>query len=123
MSGHEGPSIYHLLDSNVPPKPVEIPFVESRILDLVHRISELRKLEQELERHRAILSPVRRIPGEVLGHIFTFLQPFENGEKVRTADGRKELVGLSLVCKLWHDATLCTHGLWTGLQIKPRHTI
>ncbi|KAF6748529.1 hypothetical protein DFP72DRAFT_1145715 [Ephemerocybe angulata] len=123
MSGHEGPSIYHLLDSNVPPKPVEIPFVESRILDLVHRISELRKLEGELERHRAILSPVRRIPREVLGHIFTFLQPFENGEKVRNAEGRQELVGLSLVCKLWHDATLFTHELWTGLKIKPRHTI
>ncbi|KAF6748518.1 hypothetical protein DFP72DRAFT_1174169 [Ephemerocybe angulata] len=123
MSGHESPSIYHLLDSNVPPNPLEIPIVESRILDLVHRISELRKLEGELERHRAILSPVRRIPREVLGHIFTFLQPFENGEKVRTAEGRKELVGLSLVCKLWHDATLFTHELWTGLKIKPRHTI
>ncbi|KAF5334333.1 hypothetical protein D9611_014176 [Ephemerocybe angulata] len=123
MSGHESPSIYHLLDSNVPPNPLEIPVVESHILDLVHRISELRRLEDELGRHQAILSPVRRVPREVLGHIFTFLQPFAYGEEVRNSAGRKELVGLSLVCKLWHDATLFTHELWAGLQIKPRHTV
>ncbi|KAF6747457.1 hypothetical protein DFP72DRAFT_1149308 [Ephemerocybe angulata] len=120
MPGHEGPSVYHLLNSNVPPKPLEIPIVESRILDLEY---ELRKLEDELGRHRAILSPVRRMPREVLGHIFTFLQPFMYGEEVRNAEGRKELVDLSLVCKLWHDATLFAHELWAGLQIKPRHMV
>ncbi|KAF6748513.1 hypothetical protein DFP72DRAFT_916165 [Ephemerocybe angulata] len=115
-------SISHLLDSNSPPKEVEIPFVESRIRDLLDRISELRKLEDELERHRSILSPVRKIPREVLGYIFAFLQPDEYDEKVRNARGRMELVNLSLVCKLWREAAFATHELWTGLQIKTRHS-
>ncbi|KAF6747452.1 hypothetical protein DFP72DRAFT_919870 [Ephemerocybe angulata] len=123
MSENGTPSISYLLDSNTPPKPVEIPVVESRIRDLVDKISELRKLEVELERHRAVLSPVRRIPREVLGHVFTFLHPYEGGEKVRNAAGRKDLLQLSLVCKLWRDATLGTHELWTGLQIRPRHSL
>ncbi|KAF5334295.1 hypothetical protein D9611_014168 [Ephemerocybe angulata] len=123
MSKDGTPSISYLLDSNTPPKPVEIPVVEARIRDLVDKISELRRLEVELERHRAILSPVRRIPREVLGHVFTFLHPYEREEKVRDAVGRKGLLQLSLVCKLWRDATLVTHELWTGLQIKPRHTL
>ncbi|KAF6747450.1 hypothetical protein DFP72DRAFT_1149301 [Ephemerocybe angulata] len=123
MSEDGTPSISYLLDSNTPPKPVEIPVVESRIRDLVDKISELRKLEVELERHRAILSPVRRVPREVLGYVFTFLHPYEHEEKVRDAAGRKDILRLSLVCKLWRDATLVTHELWTGLQIKPRHTL
>ncbi|KAF6747479.1 hypothetical protein DFP72DRAFT_919936 [Ephemerocybe angulata] len=81
-------SLSHLLDSNFPPKEVEIP------LDI-----GLRKLEDELERHRSILSPVRKIPREVLGYIFAFLQPDEYDEKVRNARGRMELVNLSLSFK------------------------
>ncbi|KAF6747459.1 hypothetical protein DFP72DRAFT_607652 [Ephemerocybe angulata] len=123
MSEDGTPSISYLLDSNTPPKPVEIPVVESRIRDLVDKISELRKLKVELERHRAILSPVRRVPREVLGHVFTFLHPYEDEEKVRDAAGRKDLVRLSLVCKLWRDAALVTHELWAGLQLNLRHTL
>ncbi|KAF5309587.1 hypothetical protein D9611_013946 [Ephemerocybe angulata] len=115
MSEDETPSISYLLDSNTPPKPVEIPVVEGRICEL----------EVELERHRAILSPVRRVPREVLGHIFTFLDPYEHEEKVRNAVGRADFVSLPLscVCKLWREATLVTHELWTGLKIRPRHTL
>ncbi|KAF5318229.1 hypothetical protein D9611_014743 [Ephemerocybe angulata] len=122
MSEDGTPSISYLLDSNTPPKPIEIPVVEGRIYDLVDKISELRKLEMELERHRAILSPVRRVPREVLGHVFTFLRPYEHEEKVRNAVGRTDLLRLSRVCKLWRDAALVTHELWAGLQLNPRHS-
>ncbi|KAF5334329.1 hypothetical protein D9611_014172 [Ephemerocybe angulata] len=119
MSEGGTPSISYLLDSNTPPKAVEIPVVEARICDLIGKITELRKLEVEvtveLERHQSILSPVRRVPRGALGHVFTFLHPYEEGEKVRNAAGRKDFLRLSLVCKLWRDATLVTHELWTGL--------
>ncbi|KAF6754830.1 hypothetical protein DFP72DRAFT_1169836 [Ephemerocybe angulata] len=101
MSEDETPSISYLLDSNTPPKPCPN---QSKSL--------LSKVESASSR-------------EVLGHIFTFLHPYEHEEKVRNAVGRADFVSLRLsrVCKLWREATLVTHELWTGLKIRPRHTL
>jgi hypothetical protein len=59
-----------------------------------------------------VLSPLRRIPFEVLGENFRHSLPYIMGH-----EDRSQLVGLSLVCRRWRDAALCTHRLWAGVQV------
>ena len=77
--------------------------------------SEL-ELEEDLRRHRAVLSPVRQIPVEVLGEILSHVFP---PSCVLGVDGRNRLVNLSLVCKRWRDAALCSRQLWSGVELMP----
>ncbi|KAF6751222.1 hypothetical protein DFP72DRAFT_1138318 [Ephemerocybe angulata] len=75
---------------------------------------EVAALEEDARRHRAILSPVRRMPLELLGEIFVFANPPTLNELAR-----RDFVNHELVCKQWREAALGTHRLWCGLTITP----
>ncbi|KAF6750748.1 hypothetical protein DFP72DRAFT_778175, partial [Ephemerocybe angulata] len=64
-------------------------------------------VEEELKGYRSILSPIRRLPLEILGEIFkynfpTFLNSFD----------RKRLRNLGRVCQRWRDALRSVPSLW-----------
>lgn len=114
--GLEESNFSHLFSSNAVPKPAEVSSVHGKIADLKHQIQLehliLQRLEDEVKRHQALFSPVRRIPPTVLGEIFWLLMP-EKMDKV----GRKILGSLCQVCKSWRDAARQTCQLWNNIRI------
>ncbi|KAJ3530071.1 hypothetical protein NMY22_g8730 [Coprinellus aureogranulatus] len=106
-----------LESSNDPPHPAEVATVMKELSDLEGKIasarSHLQQLEEQERRRRAILSPLRRVPCEILGEIFTLCL-----NDASTTRDSEELLALCLVCKKWCDAARLTRGLWTGLEIE-----
>ncbi|KAF6748510.1 hypothetical protein DFP72DRAFT_789177, partial [Ephemerocybe angulata] len=69
--------------------------------------AELEGLENRLRQHHSALSPVRRVPPEILAEIFSALVMGVQG-----SEGRDGLLDLGLVCKGWRRAALSSHRLW-----------
>ncbi|KAJ2914141.1 hypothetical protein MD484_g6261, partial [Candolleomyces efflorescens] len=111
------PRLHPFLLSNVAPNTHEATFFQLKVDDLTSQISDLRsqltKLEDQLMSYRAVLSPIRRMPAEVLGQIFSFFLP-----DLLQHDARDNLVDLQLVCKSWRDAARLTHSLWGALSFE-----
>ncbi|KAF5310383.1 hypothetical protein D9611_012080 [Ephemerocybe angulata] len=107
---------YDLLNSNNVPNSSQAASVKQTIDGLSKTIfklqSQLGALEGERHQLRAILSPVRRMPMEILGEIFALVLP-----DVLDPDGREMLRDLGRVCKSWQNASLLAHHLWSGLQL------
>ncbi|KAJ2913828.1 hypothetical protein MD484_g6585, partial [Candolleomyces efflorescens] len=77
--------------------------------------SELKELEDRLQRHQlALSSPIRQTPPEILGEIFIYtLQTYPILDYL----GRHHLVQLELVCRTWRDAARSNHRLWSGIYV------
>jgi hypothetical protein len=110
-----------LLNGNDTPNAVESASIRQDLGNLKVQIAsleiQLNSLRgQERTRH-AILSPVRRVPGEVWGQIFLL-----SVAPVLDDFGRDALVNLSLVCWNWRHAALGTLRLWGGIKIFLYHT-
>jgi len=125
-------AVPHLLLSNLPPSEVEVNLVLNIVSEAgsnagcirkqleIHpknRVlkNQLRTYENYIIRHQSILSPLRRLPPEILYHIFAFFaQPrlYPN-----TPDNRwSELPwSLSQVCHRWRAISLSMPLLWTGI--------
>ncbi|KAJ6562427.1 hypothetical protein B0H19DRAFT_97186 [Mycena capillaripes] len=128
------PETWHraLLNSNQPPEESELTFVQSAILQadaslarLDEEISELQgKLRQfEAERaslftyrtgNSAIISPLRRMPPELLREIFSWTMPTIN----RTLGWNEICIGqspwaLTHICSRWRMIALSTPSLWS----------
>ncbi|KAF6762451.1 hypothetical protein DFP72DRAFT_802369, partial [Ephemerocybe angulata] len=104
-------TLIHLLDTNTVPSNVEAASIEQSIAKYDVEIAKLRSqldtLVEERRRHHAVLSPLRRMPLELLGEIFTMVLPY-----ILDYSGRQDVINLGLVCKRWRDATIYTHRLW-----------
>ncbi|KAF6743513.1 hypothetical protein DFP72DRAFT_932786 [Ephemerocybe angulata] len=109
--------ISHLTHSNAVPTTSETKQIREGIQTLEHKAADLRaqlqELESQLQQHRGILSPIRLLPLEVLGHIFSLVLPDILDEVDRTY-----LIGLSLVCRSWCEAARATLKLWRGVELK-----
>ncbi|KAJ3535241.1 hypothetical protein NMY22_g6573 [Coprinellus aureogranulatus] len=109
-----------LFSTNRPPTSVESASVEAKIHSLLQERAQVQarldELDKELRRQRAILSPLRRFPIEVLGEIFSIMMPRVLDEK-----GRQQLVDLQLVCREWRDTVRLVNRLWSGIEVLPCH--
>ncbi|KAF9267050.1 hypothetical protein L218DRAFT_856841, partial [Marasmius fiardii PR-910] len=110
----------HLLDTNYSPT-----FQESKeILTLLkesqanlERIqTQIEKLEiQRLQiqrfvaKHRALLSPIRRVPADILGEIFFHSLPTDS---LPTRCSHSSPLLLSSICRSWRTVLLNTPRLW-----------
>jgi hypothetical protein len=86
-------------------------------------VSDRDKASIVLEKHRASLSPVRRLPPEVLGEVFLHCLP--DKDFVTPAPLEPPLL-LANVCTMWRLIALSTAGLWssiavnvTGVDVRP----
>jgi hypothetical protein len=61
-----------------------------------------------------LLSPVRRLPSELLGEIFRYCLPQNYDEK----SAHKAVMLPSHVCKHWRDVALSTPTLWTNIVLR-----
>ncbi|KAJ6485448.1 hypothetical protein C8R47DRAFT_539410 [Mycena vitilis] len=120
------PDLTFLLTSNEVPSNTQIPHilavvsdgekkvqaVDSQIGDLRATLAQLlRKREQIVEhvrQHRAILSPVRLAPPELVGHIFA----------LTVAGDKRPPWYLGQICRSWRLAALAYPVLWTSIAIR-----
>ncbi|KAF6741089.1 hypothetical protein DFP72DRAFT_863187 [Ephemerocybe angulata] len=116
MTLFDYPNLSSLLDSNAAPTSAEVVLVEEALVRLTNELNirrtRLHATECEIHRYQAILSPVRRLPPELLGEILLLLTP-----PIPNHEERSRLLELATVCTLWREASLLTHRLWNGLAI------
>ncbi|KAF6747827.1 hypothetical protein DFP72DRAFT_918355 [Ephemerocybe angulata] len=72
------------------------------------------RLTEEDRAHRSALSPVRRLPLEVLGEIFKLVVP-----SFLNASDREMMGNMGRVCQRWRDALLNASSLWRGIILGP----
>ncbi|KAJ7218751.1 hypothetical protein C8J57DRAFT_970395, partial [Mycena rebaudengoi] len=120
-----------LLVSNNPPLDAEIPVIhgiianeQSQLLDLDTQIAALQKILEPLVdernatadrilRHQSVISVGRRVPPEILGEIFLFTLPSQEGVVSHTTscvDSSPWLV--SRICSCWRKIALARPELW-----------
>lgn len=106
----------HLLATNSTPRSIEVAAVKSELKRIDKHIpavlQQLWDLHEAREKCLAILSPLRRVPADVLAEIFVFAVA-----SLPPAEYRGHLLDICLVCKLWRQVAVSTHQLWTSLDI------
>ncbi len=95
---------------------------EQRFQGLMQQVQEL---SESIVRRRWIISPIRRIPVEILIPIFESALTLDTGKTrdIRTVVGHhRTLLSLLLVCKEWSDIVIGTPRCWHQLCIHlPKH--
>ncbi|KAJ6463881.1 hypothetical protein C8R45DRAFT_502323 [Mycena sanguinolenta] len=126
---------YTLLDTNEPPEDSELMFIRSvvaetntRLTRLDDEISTLQEKLAELEdkrtallsyrtRNTAILSPLRRIPPEVLAEIFSWTLPSLTDALKIGSDTAQSPWLLARISSRWRAVCLSTTSLWSQIAI------
>ena len=129
-------TVPHLLLSNLPPSEIEVDLILNIVsgtelcvgrirkqleLHPKNRVlkNQLRTYENYLTRHQSLLSPLRRLPPELLYQIFEFFAPpplYLNGpDKPSHWSGLPWSV--SQVCHRWRAITLSMPLLWTRIPL------
>ncbi|KAK7033297.1 hypothetical protein R3P38DRAFT_790814 [Favolaschia claudopus] len=80
-------------------------------------LTEREQTHDALEAHRALLSPIRRIPPEVLGEIFIHCLARQSMEPFVQASGDQFPLLLTQISSNWRNVALATPALWTSLAI------
>ncbi|ESK88365.1 hypothetical protein Moror_14798 [Moniliophthora roreri MCA 2997] len=95
----------------------EIRKCEYEMKKLVTKILSLengrRGLQKSVDLYRSVLSPVQRMPTEMLSSIFAFC--CEKNEL--SSPRRLPVMSLSMVCARWRDIVLSTPWLWSKLDV------
>ncbi|KAK7443789.1 hypothetical protein VKT23_015570 [Stygiomarasmius scandens] len=108
----------------------------SRLPPLAHPTSDTVhgqrvRLENLVQKHKLALSPMRRLPTEILSYIFIFLQqslaPHDHELYAGSAESlldvgkgpscQRGLGGLTKVCKKWRRVILGTSSLWSRFRL------
>ncbi|KAJ7706735.1 hypothetical protein B0H17DRAFT_1001168 [Mycena rosella] len=128
-----------LMSTNAPPETIELAFIRTvaektrvRLADLENQMVGLRERVQQLEdehillsryhaQNQAIISPLRRMPPEVLGDIFSWTLPSVRDalERLRFDMSHSPWV-LAQVCSRWRAVALSTPSLWSLVVIDYR---
>ncbi|KAJ7694655.1 hypothetical protein B0H17DRAFT_1009229 [Mycena rosella] len=122
-----------ILYTNNPPADAQIPSIRDYISNGLARTTHLNEaiaslqvsldklieerdaLDIEIGKHKGALSPLRRIPPEILSHIFTFTLP----SHCPSADSAPWIV--SSVCARWRAITLSQPRLWSCRELLSWH--
>ncbi|KAF5373054.1 hypothetical protein D9758_001524 [Tetrapyrgos nigripes] len=96
--------------------------LDDEIEQLESRLKDCRSQRDELagyvSSHRAPMSPIHRIPPELLAEVFTRCLPVEH---IPTRSLTEAPLLLTLVCKTWREICLTTPRLWSALHIYIPH--
>ncbi|KAF7345525.1 F-box domain-containing protein [Mycena venus] len=127
---------YTLLNSNEPPDDSEMTMIHSVVMDTDARLAcidadmanpheKLKQLEEEREslssyrtRNKAILSPLRRMPSEILGEIFWWTLP-SIGYRINAAgfDTAQSPWLLTRISSRWRAICVSTPSFWSRVAI------
>lgn len=85
-----------LSSTNAPLHALEVASVKDEI---AARMAAIRKLEEEVKKYQALLSPLREFPTEILGEVFMSVLASID----KPCDIPNPIVTLSLVCKTYGE--------------------
>jgi len=126
------PSFVHLLETNAAPSDLDIAQLRSiisshtpsllrldaTIANLEQQLAEARKehhiLDAHIQTHRRLLSPIRRLPVDILRLIFEQCLPESHNAIMSTSQAP---MLLTHVCHLWRDVALQSPRLWSSIHI------
>lgn len=123
----------HLLDTNHVPDDRERDaintFLSDPLIELLRLDDEIAKyngllakreeLSQIISSHRALLSPARRLPPELVKEIFLFCLPEQRKAAMSSSEAP---VLLGRICSAWRHISLTTPQLWSSIHIVvPNH--
>ncbi|KAF7320965.1 hypothetical protein HMN09_00183300 [Mycena chlorophos] len=124
-------SLDHFLRTNIEPNADEKTRAQRAVDDKTHEISEIgsaidhlnaavwtlyerrAKLWTELEQLKSVLSPIRRVPLDLIGEIFLLLRP-SLGPR---GEGTPIPWALAIVCRSWRETALGISRLWSVLDM------
>ncbi|KAK7031038.1 hypothetical protein VNI00_013828 [Paramarasmius palmivorus] len=90
---------------------------EEKIQLLNEKISQLQAerdgLQSFIDNHRALLSPARRLPRDILAEIFLHCLPTD---RLPSCDGRKAPLVLTTICRFWREIAVTTPRLWRAIH-------
>ncbi|KAJ7645028.1 hypothetical protein DFH06DRAFT_1476919 [Mycena polygramma] len=89
----------------------EISRLQSLIDEAAHK---RRQLQQFIDAHLALVSPVRRLPDDVIRSVFVATLPTARNSTVSSNEGP---LLLCRICKSWRAVALTTPRLWAALHI------
>lgn len=106
-------------------KPIEeLRGLDEEIARLMSRLDELRlerdKVEAYVDPHRVLLTPVRRLPPDILGEIFVHCLPTDRNPTRSLAEAP---LLLGMICRSWRDISLSTPRVWTGIHVYIPHVL
>ncbi|KAL1682374.1 hypothetical protein EV122DRAFT_274484 [Schizophyllum commune] len=87
--------------------------IDDLVLQLAHAVGRRSDVERQQAASRAMLSPVRQIPPEVMSKIFEFATP----EDWTQALVGTRMLNFAAVCKVWRTIALETPQLWNSFSI------
>ncbi|KAJ6463148.1 hypothetical protein C8R47DRAFT_1026768 [Mycena vitilis] len=126
-------SIQHLLDSNEAPADNEIHTITSFVCHFQHaaealiarmdisgaaldqRIAVRDEVTQRVQRYTAVLSPVRRVPPEIISEIFSWILPQSRRVVGSVPIGAPWYLGH--ISSRWRDTALALPSLWTSITV------
>ncbi|KAJ7149772.1 hypothetical protein C8R43DRAFT_856842, partial [Mycena crocata] len=119
----ESPFAQHLQTNYIPPgaevsqiRAYLVPHTEelTRLDSLIHALCQKRTaLASYIESHKALVSPARRLPRDIVEQIFIACLP-ANHNAVMSA--REAPLLLETVCRGWRGISRSTPALWTSLH-------
>ncbi|KAF9058569.1 hypothetical protein BDP27DRAFT_1240621, partial [Rhodocollybia butyracea] len=74
-------------------------------------LSQKNEVETYIEAHRALMSPIRRIPSETLGEIFMHCLPSDT-YPFAVRDLKEAPLLMTTICRHWRRVAIDTPGLW-----------
>ncbi|KAJ7044960.1 hypothetical protein C8F04DRAFT_520116 [Mycena alexandri] len=113
----------HLITSNNLPLDSDIPFIRAIVRDgeiqvdalneQIHDLVQRRdRAAEHVRKHRAIISPVRRLPPELLSEIF-----------VLSFDDKGPPWHVGHICRSWRHTALSYPPLWSSIAISPTSSL
>ncbi|KAF5311705.1 hypothetical protein D9611_009556 [Ephemerocybe angulata] len=118
FAADDADDIVALLFGNAVPNPMQTMCIRYRAEAIARQLDFMTecaaKLADEHQVYRSVLSPVRRVPMEILGEIFKLVVP-----SFLNSSDREMLGNLGSVCLGWRLATLSTPALWRGVILGP----
>ncbi|KAJ7649066.1 hypothetical protein DFH06DRAFT_996807, partial [Mycena polygramma] len=125
-------SLARLIESNAAPSGIESQLTMGYIGELETQVASLdeamasisrrrTELLQSVEAHKVVLSPIRRVPPEILGEIFSFIVHatfyFNDINRVKLLASRHAPWLLARVCRHWSAVALATPSLWSMVSL------
>ncbi|KAK6977489.1 hypothetical protein R3P38DRAFT_2666234 [Favolaschia claudopus] len=87
----------------------------SRLQALIDKLSiERDQLKDYVDAHKALISPVRQIPEDILREIFHACLPTSRNARMSTSDAP---LLLGHICRGWRNIVMSTPTLWTSIHI------
>ena len=73
------------------------------------------EISTSIENHKALLSPVRRLPDEILAQIF--MHCFQHPDYIAITDSRRVPLSLAKISSHWRAIALSTQALWSFIYV------